>query len=281
MLSSMCLCCTTVATSEIAAMEACGAFDSLKNAGCVFYIWPCYDMGETISLKVEKLSVQLKTKTIDNVFITIQVVLNIQVKKSEPYKAFYRLTNRDRQLSAYVKDGMRSAVCAMTLDDAYAGKEEISLYLTNHLQETFGSFGYSIMSVLVTEITPDDKVMSAMNEINSSKRLKEAAVQRAEGEKIIKVKQAEAEAESMHLSGIGVSRQRRAIMDGLKDSIVAFNEGVSGTTSKDVMDLLILNQYFDTLDHIAEGKGVKTVFLPADSGGGSLKREVMIADAAK
>jgi hypothetical protein len=40
-----------------------------------------------------------------------------------------------------------------------------------------------------------------MNEINASKRLKEAAYQRAEGEKIVKVKKAEAEAESMYLSG--------------------------------------------------------------------------------
>ena len=57
---------------------------------------------------------------------------------------------------------------------------------------------------------------TAMNEINASKRLKEAAFQRAEGEKIVKVKRAEAEAESMYLSGVGVARQRRAIMDGLK-----------------------------------------------------------------
>ena len=61
-------------------MESCGAYDSLKDAGCVCFLWPCYEPGETISLKVEKLAVQLKTKTIDNVFITIQVALNIQVK---------------------------------------------------------------------------------------------------------------------------------------------------------------------------------------------------------
>ena len=46
--------------------------------------------------------------------------------------------------------------------------------------------------------------------------MKEAAFQRAEGEKVVKVKRAEAEAESMYLSGVGVARQRRAIMDGLK-----------------------------------------------------------------
>ena len=60
----------------------------------------------------------------------------------------------------------------------------------------------------------------AMNEINASKRLKESAYQRAEGEKILKVKRAEAEAESMYLSGCGVARQRKAIMDGLKYVVV-------------------------------------------------------------
>ena len=55
-----------------------------------------------------------------------------------------------------------------------------------------------------------------MNEINASKRMKEAAYQRAEGEKIIRVKRAEAESESMYLSGVGVAKQRTAIMNGLK-----------------------------------------------------------------
>ena len=175
--------------------------------------------------------------------------------------------------------GLRSAVCTMTLDDAYAGKQEISDYLIEHLQDTFTKFGYTLLSVLITEIEPDRKVMTAMNEINSSRRLKEAAVQRAEGEKIIKVKQAEAEAESMYLSGIGVARQRRAIMEGLKSSIVTFNEGVSDTTPKDIMDLLILNQYFDTLDNIGNSTGIKTMFMPA-TGQGSITTDLLVANEA-
>ena len=80
----------------------------------------------------------------------------------------------------------------------------------------------------MTDLSPDSKVRDAMNEINASKRLKEAAFQRAEGEKVVKVKRAEAEAESMYLSGVGVARQRKAIMDGLKDSIVQFSNNVPG-----------------------------------------------------
>ena len=80
----------------------------------------------------------------------------------------------------------------------------------------------------MTDLSPDSKVRDAMNEINASKRLKEAAFQRAAGEKVVKVKRAEAEAESMYLSGVGVARQRKAIMDGLKDSIVQFSNNVPG-----------------------------------------------------
>merc|ERR1719230_293467 len=265
-----------VNTSEVAVIEKCGAFDHYAEAGLVCIPYPFCTIASKITLKVTKLDVLLNTKTIDNVFVTVRVTVNMQVERDDMYRAFYAVEYPQWQLSQYVKDGLRSAVCAMTLDDAYAGKQEISNYLIEHLQATFNNFGYTLMSVLITEIEPDSRVMNAMNEINSSKRLKEAAVQRAEGEKIIKVKQAEAEAESMHLSGIGVARQRRAIMDGLKNSIVMFNEGVSGTSSKDVMDLLILNQYFDTLDNIGNSSGIKTMFMPAGTSN-SITNDILIA----
>ena len=109
------------------------------------------------------------------------------------------------------------------------------------------SYGYTVHQTLVTDIAPDGRVRDAMNEINSSKRYKEAAVQKAEGEKVVKVKRAEAEAESMYLSGVGVARSRKAIVDGLRDSIMDFTDNVAGSSAKDAMDLLILTQYFDTL----------------------------------
>ena len=73
------------------------------------------------------------------------------------------------------------------------------------------------LDALISILTFSTTLLSvAMNAINENKRLKEAAYQRAEGEKIVKVKQAEAEAESMYLSGVGVSKQRHAIMGGLR-----------------------------------------------------------------
>jgi hypothetical protein len=48
-----------------------------------------------------------------------------------------------------------------------------------------------------------------MNEINSSKRLKFAMAERAEGDKILQVKSAEAEAEAKYLSSGGAAKQRK------------------------------------------------------------------------
>lgn len=44
----------------------------------------------------------------------------------------------------------------------------------------------------------------------------------------MQVKAAEAEAESKYLSGVGVSRQRKAIVDGLRDSVQNFAEAIDG-----------------------------------------------------
>jgi regulator of protease activity HflC (stomatin/prohibitin superfamily) len=150
-----------------------------------------------------------------------------------------------------------------TLDQAFDSKDEISSIVKDHLRQAFDDFGFQILQALVTDLSPNNRVRDAMNEINASKRIKEASYQKAEGEKLLKVKRAEAEAESMYLQGVGVARSRHAIMDGLKDSIVGFSSSVNGASHKDVMDLLILTQYFDTLQDV--GSRGKTVFLPSES----------------
>merc|ERR1711933_306183 len=110
--------------------------------------------------------------------------------------------------------------------------------------------GYEINKTLVTDLSPDNKVKASMNEINASKRLKEAASHKAEADKTKQVKAAEAEAESRYLSGLGVARQRKAIVQGLQESVEEFSTEVKGATPKDVMDILLLSQYFDTLSTV-------------------------------
>jgi len=163
------------------------------------------------------------------------------------YDAYYRLSDPRGQIQSYVFDVVRSTVPRMELDEAFASKKEIADATSNQLKAVMQDYGYEILNSLVTDLSPDARVKASMNEINASKRLKEAASHKAEADKVQQVKAAEADAEARYLSGLGVARQRKAIVAGLQSSISEFSDTVDGVSSKDVMDILVLTQYFDTL----------------------------------
>lgn len=104
-----------------------------------------------------------------------------------------------------------------------------------------------------------------MNDVVAQSRMREANVFKADADKILNIKAAEAEAESKYLSGLGVARQRKAIVDGLKDVVADFSQNVSGATAQDVLDLLLITQYFDVMKDIArkpQPSAPTSIFLP-------------------
>lgn len=213
---------------------------------------------------------------LDNVFITSVVSVQYAVLREKCFEAFYSLTNPHQQITAHVYDVMRSELPLLELDAVFEAKEDLALSVKNALAETMSNYGYQIVQVLITDLDPDQKVKQAMNEINSSKRLKFAVAERAEGDKILQVKAAEAEAEAKYLSGVGVAKQRKAIVDGLRGSIVNFQGSVEGSSTKEVMDLLLLTQYFDMLQSVGAEPHCKTVFVPSSSGSSSELRNVLL-----
>lgn len=102
--------------------------------------------------------------------------------------------------------------------------------------------------------------------VTTAARMRVAANDKAEADKILQIKKAEGEAESKYLSGLGIARQRQAIVDGLRDSVLAFSENVPGTTAKDVMDMVLVTQYFDTMKEIGASSKSSSVFIPHGPG---------------
>ncbi len=148
-----------------------------------------------------------------------------------------------------------------------------------------------------------------MNEINKMKRLRVAAEDEGEAVKIRAVKEAEAEAarteiqakadaEAKYLAGLGISRQRQAIMEGLRESVNSFKTEVEGVDAKtvraaappepplasrpasrgpsprtrrppphlasrrsQVLDLMIVTQYFDMMKEVGAQSKSNAVFL--------------------
>jgi regulator of protease activity HflC (stomatin/prohibitin superfamily) len=61
-------------------------------------------------------------------------------------------------------------VPGMTLDEVFASQSGIAAAVKQELDADMAGFGYEIVNVLVTDIVPDAKVKSAMNDINAAQR---------------------------------------------------------------------------------------------------------------
>lgn len=250
-----------------AVVERFGKFNRVASSGLNLKI-PLVDrISGRLNLRIQQLDVRVETKTKDNVFVFVVVSVQYYVLPTKTVDAFYRLQNAQAQITSFVFDTVRARVPSIILDDLFEKKDEIASAVKTELDQVMDDFGYGIIKALVTDIDPDAKVKVSMNEINAAQRLREAAVQQAEADKIRVVKAAEAEAESKALQGQGIANQRKAIIEGLKESVDSFNSSIQGTKAEDVMNLVLMTQYFDTIKEIGmAGKG-NTILIPHSPGG--------------
>nr|AFK35333.1 unknown [Lotus japonicus] len=228
----------------------------------------------------------IETKTKDNVFVQLLCSIQYRVVKENADDAFYELQNPQEQIQACVFDVTRAIVPRMNLDDLFEQKGEVAKAVLEELHKVMGEYGYSIEHILMVDIIPDPSVRKAMNEINAAQRMLLASEFKGDAEKVLLVKKAEAEAEAKYLGGVGVARQQQAITDGLRENILNFSGKVEGTSTKEVMDLIMVTQYFDTIKDLGNSSKNTTIFIPHGPGhvrdiGDQIRNGVMEAASAQ
>jgi regulator of protease activity HflC (stomatin/prohibitin superfamily) len=250
-----------VRTAEAVVIQRMGKFLRVASAGMNFKLPWLDQIAGRIDLRVQQLALDVETKTKDNVFVKIPVSVQYHVIPEKVYEAFYKLANPKQQISSYVFNVILGHVPKMILDDAFLQQSDIAIAIKEGLDDVMKTYGYAIDQALVTDIEPDEKVKAAMNDINAAQREQVAATARGEAEKILKVKQAEAEAQSKALQGQGIANQRKAIIEGLKESVETFSKAVEGSTPRDVMMLVLVTQYLDTMKEIGAQDKSNTIFV--------------------
>ena len=249
-------------------VERLGKFNRILGPGLHFRIPILERIAGKESIRIRQLDVPVETKTQDNVFVNLGVSVQFLAISDKIFDAFYKLTDVNSQITSYVYDVVRAEVPKKTLDKVFETKDELAQTIKEELSDSMDDFGYSIVKSLITDIDPDQNVKDAMNRINATARLRVAAENEAEAEKIRQVKSAEADAEAKKLQGKGVAEQRAAIIEGFKASIGDLKE-VTGSDVKtqDVMNMVMMVQYFDALRDIGTTGENNAVLIPYGAGG--------------
>lgn len=265
----------TVRTQTNYLIQRFGKFVRIAHPGLNFKIPLIEQKVGPISLRVQQLDMTIETKTKDNVFTRVVVSVQFFVPENDEAvnRAFYRLSNPTAQITSYVYDSVRAMVPTLTLDEAFERKDDIAQKINVDLSNEMTEFGYQIQRALVVDIDPDQAVKTAMNNVNVSQRNQTAAEYQGNADKITVVKQAEAQAESKKLQGEGIANQRKAIADGMRESVAALAE--VGIDDEKVLRVLLATQWFDVIGD-ARAQGATTIFLPGGADGvGEIDKQLL------
>ncbi|KAK4339267.1 hypothetical protein RND71_040729 [Anisodus tanguticus] len=225
--------CVQVDQSTVAIKENFGKYNGVLGPGCHFMPW-CFGsrLSGYLPLRVQQLDIRCESKTKGLV----------QMAKVEGL------------------DNVFVTLVASIQYRALADKAADAFYKLSNTKEQIQAYVFDVQTLIV-DVEPDAQVKNSMNEINAASRLGEAAYEKT-GEKILQIKQAEGKAESSYLAGLGIARQRQAIVEGLKASVIGFFTSVPGASTKDVMDMILITQYFDTMKEIGVSSNSSAVFIP-------------------
>jgi len=252
----------TVEQQTRAIVERFGRFLKIAGPGLNFKV-PLIDrVAGRVTHRVRELEIKVESKTKDDVFVDLLIAVQFFVRETDDSvrAAYYRLTSPEQQISSFVFDTVRALVPEMPVDNVFSEKEKIALAVKDRLEDTMKEFGYTILQALVNDIQPDAEVKRAMNQVNASARLREAARNEAEARKIRVIAEAEAEARAKELQGVGIARQRLAIANGLKESVSACAE--AGISPEEATKMVLLTQHYDTVTAIGCNSKATIIMVP-------------------
>jgi regulator of protease activity HflC (stomatin/prohibitin superfamily) len=260
---------TIVREQTAAIVQRFGRFLRIAPPGLVLYV-PFVDrVAGRVDLRVRQLDVKVETKTEENVFIEVLVSVQYHVLPGKIYEAFYKLSDADKQITAFVFDVVRAWVPRMVLDDVFVKKDDIADAIRSQLTQVMGEFGYGIDEALVTDIDVNERVKGLMNEVNVAQRECEIARIKADSDKLAHIKQVEGLAEGLALEGKGIADRRQVVFEGFRQELKDFRDDFAGdplVQNLSVNTVLTL-QYLDNLKDLGMQSKTNTILIPYSPGG--------------
>lgn len=251
-------------------IERLGKFNRYQLAGLHFRIPLIENISAKVDLRTSQTEFSIDAKTRDNVTVTMEIAAQYRVstmrgatpQESGIWRSFYMLSNPVGQMRSYLIDALRSAVPQYTLDEVFDRKDAIARDVNETVSGLMVDYGYDVVSTLITSIGLPKDVERSMNSINSAQREKVAAQSLADAERIKVVTEAKAQAEAMEEAGRGIAAQRRAIAEGIANSLAVIQE--SGINQTEANQLFLFTQWTDMMSEFAKRGNQSTVVLPSD-----------------
>lgn len=259
-----------VKPNTVMAVEFFGKFNRILRPGLSFII-PVVETTKLQTLYRKNFSVDVDWITDDNVScrIWLNVIYFVHDDKVDSelgniYKSIYNIDDHRTMMRSTVDEQLRAMMVTFTHKNIFEKREEIGQFIESRLRDKLDTFGYRLDSIQVRDISLERTVMEAMNKVIETEKLREAALNEAEAEKIKQVKKAEAEKDSRILLWEGMAGQRMKIAEWFKESVDMIRKADDSLTWSKVLQFLLDSSRIETLWNIGSHDNSKLVYLNED-----------------
>ncbi len=268
-----------VQQNTVYVIEMMGRFNRIMTAGLNFKM-PLFErVAEKVTLRQQNFTLKNIYPSKDKVIVDIatNLIYSVETSSEGVKKYTYSLQSRAQSIGAIIENSLRTYVAKETHEGILEKKEELAAHIRMDLEKQFFEWGMVISSFQITEVSFPATITQAMSEVVASQQLMKAAANQGEATKIRAVKEAEAEKERKRLQGEGIALEREAIATGLRQSVEIIKQA-TGQSNVEIMAILTLNQYLDTMKSIGVTPNTKVLFLDSSAGKtGELMKQFMAA----
>lgn len=276
------LCVRIVTPQTVRTVEFLWKFTRILRPGINLVI-PIIEITRHQDLFRKNISVEVDGITSDNVtvYVWLNVVSYVQDDKNDTengsiYKSVYLINDPRTLISSTIDEQLRAMVSTFNHKEIFNKREEIGQVIEVNLREKLSQFGYTLDSIQVRSIKLEANVTAAMNKVVESSKLKEAALNEWEAEKIMQVKRAEADKEAKILIGQWMAGQRMEIAKWFKESVDLIMSSDKTLTWDKILKFLLDSSRIETLGNIGNSDKTKLVYLNEDLEWRAMNREAKL-----
>lgn len=259
-----------VQPNTVRTVEFLGRYGGVLRQGFNLIV-PFLEKTKSQVLYRRNFPVEVEGITNDNVtaYIGLNVIFYVEddednSRNGNIYRSVYSIDDPKTMMRATIDEQLRAMMVSFTHKNIFEKREEIWEVIEQRLREKLATFGFTLDSIQVRDVKLQQSVMDSMNKIIETQKLKEAARNEGESQKIMQVKEAEAEKEAKILLWEGMAGQRMKIAEGFKESVDMIKKTDDTLDAEKVLQFLLDSSRIETLGNIGSNDNAKLVYLNED-----------------
>ncbi len=271
-----------VTPNTVKTVEFLWKYNRILRPGINFLI-PFVEWTRHQDLMRKNFTSNVESISSDNV--TVYVRLNVvyyvldngdDSKNGHIYKSVYSVQNFTQILESVIDEQLRAMISTFSHKEIFNKRQEIGDSIEENLREKLSQFGFTLDSIQVRDIKLEASVMNAMNKVVESLKIKEAAQNEWEAEKIMQVKRAEADKDAKILIWQWMAGQRMEIAKWFKESVEMIKSADSTLDGDKILKFLLDSSRIETLNNIWNSDKTKLVYLNEDLEGRAMNKEAKL-----